>query len=255
MTSPARFALIPVLLVVAACAGTSTRDDGKSIMPSLHAILPTPFSLAAIVDGIPEGWRVYKLLRFKPLTQYEMVKDGNERVIKAHAVASASGIQQPVSVDLKEYPWAQWSWKVPKLIEGADNSTPGTGDAPARVVFTFEGGRDKLPAHEQLNYDLARAITGNQMPYATLMYIWEPNRPIGDVITHYNTTRVKMIVAGNSERDLSRWYRERVNVLEDYRRAFGEDPPRVNTVGVMSDSDNTGADVVAYFGDISFAAK
>jgi len=43
-----------------------------------------------------------------------------------------------------------------------------------------------------------------------------------------------------------------VNVLEDYRRAFGEEPPRVRSVGIMSDSDNTGERTVAYYGDISF---
>jgi len=43
-----------------------------------------------------------------------------------------------------------------------------------------------------------------------------------------------------------------VNVLEDYRRAFGEEPPRIRAVAVMSDSDNTGARTVAWYGDIRF---
>lgn len=251
MKRPARL-LLPSLVLLAACASL---PDLPSPMPSLHAMLPTPFSIAKTLDGIPGGWYVYRLLRFKPLTQYALVEDGGATVVRAQANSSVSGIQHNVSVDLHEYPIAAWSWKVPKLIEGADNTVPAAADAPARVVFTFEGGRDKLPAYEQLNYDLAKALTGNSMPYATLMYIWEPDRPIGEVITHHNTTRVKMIIAANSQRDLSLWYQERVNLFDDFRRAFGEDPPRVKTVGIMSDSDNTGTSVVAYFGDISFSAK
>ncbi|QJR13817.1 DUF3047 domain-containing protein [Usitatibacter palustris] len=251
MRRPARF-LVPVLVVLAAC---SSIPDMPSQMPSLHAMLPTPFSIATALDGIPGGWHVYKLLRFKPLTQYSLVEDGGAQVVRAQANSSVSGIRHQVSVDLHQYPIAAWRWKVPKLIEGADNTVPAVADAPARVIFTFEGGRDKLPGFEQLNYDLARALTGNEMPYATLMYIWEPDRPIGEIITHHNTTRVKMIIAANSQRELNRWYTERVNVLEDYRRAFHEDPPRVKSVGIMSDSDNTGTSVVAYFGDISFSAE
>jgi len=95
-------------------------------------------------------------------------------------------------------------------------------------------------------------MTGNELPYATIMYIWENHLPEGAVIEHHFSTRVKMIVAGSGRKDLGRWHEERVNVLEDFRRVFGEEPPRVRAVGIMSDSDNTGGHAVAYFGDIRF---
>jgi hypothetical protein len=103
-----------------------------------------------------------------------------------------------------------------------------------------------------MNFDLAKAMSGNDLPYATLMYIWENRLPEGAVIAHHFTSRIKMIVAGSGQNDLGAWHEERVNVLEDYRRAFGEEPPRIRAVGIMSDSDNTGARTVAWFGDIRF---
>lgn len=109
-----------------------------------------------------------------------------------------------------------------------------------------------MPAAEQINYDLALAIGGNRLPYATLMYIWENQLPVGSVIPHHLTGRIKMIVAGTGTDGVGAWREERVNLLQDYRRAFGEDPPRVKAVGIMSDSDNTGGVAVAYFGDIRF---
>jgi hypothetical protein len=45
---------------------------------------------------------------------------------------------------------------------------------------------------------------------------------------------------------------EERNVLEDYRKAFGEDPPLINGVAIMTDTDNTGESAVAYYGDIWF---
>ncbi len=246
MIRPAH-ATLAALALLAACASV------PKPLESLQALLPTPFSLSASLEGLPEGWKVYRLFRFKPLTAYALVTDGGTQVVHARATNSASGIQQQVSVNLNEYPMAEWRWKVPRLIENADNTQPAAADAPARVIFTFEGGRERLPAHERMNYDLAKALTGNSLPYATLMYIWEPNRDEGDIITHYNTSRVKMVVAGNASRDLSRWHEARVNVLEDFRRAFGEDPPRVKSVGIMTDSDNTGSSIEAFFGDIRFS--
>ena len=45
------------------------------------------------------------------------------------------------------------------------------------------------------------------------------------------------------------------NLLDDYRRAFGGDPPRVSGVAVMTDTDNTQESAIAYFGDIVFKAR
>jgi len=233
---------ILVLLALAACSGTPSRD----LLPAGETRLPSLFSLSAVIDGLPEGWKIYRLLRFKPLTQYAVVPEGGTNVVHAVAASSASGLNQQVSVDLREFPLAEWRWKVPKLIADADNSQP------ARVVFTFEGTREQLPDDEKLNYDLAKALTGNPLPYATLMYIWEPNRREGEIVTHHNSSRVKMVIAGNAERDLTRWHDAKVNVLEDFRRAFGEEPPRIKSVGIMSDSDNTGVSIEAFYGDIRF---
>jgi hypothetical protein len=242
------------LAAIAFLAACAVQPPARQTLET-GTLLPTPFAEARPIDASPAGWHTYKLLRFKRPTRFTFVKEGDDIVVHAHAASSVSGIQQNVSVDPQEFPYATWRWRVPRLIEEADNLVPALADSPARVVFTFEGGRERLPPEEQITYDLAYAITGNPLPYATLMYIWEPGRPVGEILTHYNSTRVKMVVAANAQRDLSRWHTERVNLLEDYRRAFGEDPPRVNTVGIMTDSDNTGTVVDAFYGDIRFLAK
>jgi hypothetical protein len=42
------------------------------------------------------------------------------------------------------------------------------------------------------------------------------------------------------------------NIVEDYRKAFGEEPPMISGVAIMTDTDNTGESVTAYYGDIRF---
>lgn len=239
-------ALSLVLLLLAGCASAPVSTTSEAD--------PHPFSALRPGEAI-SGWLPVRLMRLKKMTEYALVEVGGTTVVKAIANASASGLRHAVSVDLASMPWLQWTWRIPQLIEGANNTESHVEDSPARVILTFEGGRDKLPPEEQMNYDLALAMTGNRMPYATLMYIWENRLPEGTIITHHMTSRVKMVVAGSGTRDLNVWHGERHNVLADYRRAFGEDPPRVASVGIMSDSDNTGASITAYFGDIRFASK
>jgi hypothetical protein len=96
---------------------------------------------------------------------------------------------------------------------------------------------------------------GQEMPYATLMYIWENHLAEGAIIEHHHTSRIKMIVAGSGRQAVGDWKEQRVNLLADYRRAFGEDPPRVKAVGVLTDSDNTGARAEAFYGDIRFLQR
>ena len=52
-----------------------------------------------------------------------------------------------------------------------------------------------------------------------------------------------------------RWSSFRRNVLEDYRLAFGEEPGRIESVGVMTDADNTQSRARAVYGDITFVAE
>ena len=250
MIRPA-YAIVLASLLAAACA--SAPHAPETYVASGPD--PTPFSTASALDVLPPGWKPFRLNRFKKLTVYQLVPLEGTIAMQATADASASGLQFNTAVDPHEYPWLTWKWKVPQMNAAANNTISQVEDSPARIVVLFEGGRDKLPPSEQMNYDLALAMSGNELPYATLMYIWENRLPEGAVITHHFSSRIQMIVAGSGTKDLGVWHEERVNLFDDYRRAFGEDPPRVKSVGIMSDSDNTGARTIAWFGDIRFQRR
>jgi len=42
------------------------------------------------------------------------------------------------------------------------------------------------------------------------------------------------------------------NIVEDCRKAFGEEPPMISGVAIMTDTDNTGESATAHYGDIHF---
>jgi hypothetical protein len=210
------------------------------------------FSAEQPGETLPSGWRVWKLSGLKRPTEYSLVDHEGRTVILARSRAGASGLVFPITIDLREYPYLHWHWKVPALIQGADNTQRHTEDSPVRIVITFDGDRSKLPLGERLFADNFRLFTRQEFPYAILMYIWENRAPVGRVIGNLHTTRIKMIVADTGGEHLGKWRSETRNVYEDYKRAFGEEPPPVRSIGIMTDSDNTGVDAEAYYGDITF---
>jgi hypothetical protein len=64
-----------------------------------------------------------------------------------------------------------------------------------------------------------------------------------------------MIVVESGEAKLNAWVEEERNVLEDYRAAFSKEPPMIDAIMIMTDSDNTQESAISYFGDIVFKKK
>jgi hypothetical protein len=61
-----------------------------------------------------------------------------------------------------------------------------------------------------------------------------------------------MVVLRSGPQGVGTWMEEERNIYEDYRNAFGGEPPMINGVAIMTDTDNTKESAVAYFGDIVF---
>jgi hypothetical protein len=210
------------------------------------------FSKNAPGDELPQGWQKWTLSKFKKPTQYQLVALDGKTVVKASADDSASGLIHPLNVNARTYPLLSWRWKVTELIAKADNSRKQSEDSPVRMVVTFEGNLEQLSLSDRVFFDNVRLMTGQQMPYATLMYIWENRATRNSVIPNPHTSRVKMIVAESGRDKVGDWQEVTRNVYEDYRRAFGEEPGAVSAIAIMTDTDNTGANVHAYYGDIVF---
>jgi hypothetical protein len=179
------------------------------------------------------------------------VKDGGTVVVKAASHASASGITKEVRIDPKDYPIVRWRWKVEHLLEKGDVKTKEGDDYPARLYITFEYDPDKVSFGKKAKYKAGRLIFGD-IPIAAINYIWDARAPQGLFIDNAYTDFAKMIVVRSGPQGVGTWMEEERNISEDYRNAFGGEPPMINGVAIMSDTDNTKESAVAYFGDIVF---
>ena len=244
MSGP-RAAYAVIALMLCGCASVIER-------PAEPFAAVTPFSAAQRDGKLPGGWRPWQLSRLKKLTSYHLVDYNGTVVVKAMSAASASGLVHPLDIDPRESPFLQWRWKVPQLIEGANNTRRNAEDAPVRVILSFDGNIESLPLEERVFFDRIKAVTGYSMPYATLMYIWENQAPRGSIIANPHTSRIQMIVAESGSALTGTWKLEMQNVYEDYKRAFRAEPGRIKAIAIMTDTDNTGTSVEAYYGDIAF---
>jgi hypothetical protein len=236
--------------ILAGCAVAPTPPGDEIALPAVGR-----FSAAQPGDTLPSGWRVWQISGLKRPTEYRLVDYEGRTVVFARSRASASGLVFPISVDLKAFPYLHWHWKVPALIPGADNTRRHTEDSPVRIVVAFDGDKSRLPLADRIFADQFKLFTQQEFPYAILMYIWENRAPVDSIIENLHTSRIRMIVAESGPNGLGEWREVTRNLYEDYRRAFGEEPPPVRSVGIMTDSDNTGASAEAYYGDIVFQRR
>ena len=182
-----------------AIAAALLLSAGCSVMPEAPEVVALPqvrsFSSHPEGESLPPGWQPWVLSRFKRSTAYKLVNEQGRTVVRARAESSASGLIHPLKLDPQTYPVLHWHWKVEDLIQKADNTQKHLEDSPVRLVVSFGGDMDKLNIHDRMFFDNVRLLTGQQMPYATLMYIWENRAPRVTVIDNRHTSRIKMIVA------------------------------------------------------------
>lgn len=240
---------LAVLLVLAGCATQPIETPVQSDV--------TPFSRNSAGTPVPLDWQSLVISRAKPATLYETVFDPvmQRTVLRAHAKRACTGLKQRLDIDPVARPVVAWEWRVMHLIEGADNTDRHAEDSPVRLLLFFDGDRRGLPLRDQLALDLAQIASGVAPPYATLMYIWENRQPVGTVIESAYTGQVKMVVAGSGATMLGGWKRFERNYVDDYTNAFGQSPGRLIGVGILTDSDNTGAVVEAFYGDIRLLSR
>ena len=230
--------MVPLLLPPAVCA----QNDRPGIA----------FSTIEPATSLPTGWKNLPVAHGKAMTQYTLVDDGHTTVLRAVANRSASALMHEGNIDLDRTPVVTWRWKAETPIAGADNRVGSKEDAPARLVFLFDGDKSKLSFFDRARMDLAKRLGGEELPYATLMYIWSPTASPGTVIANPHTDRVQMIVVSGQSGDAGQWQSLRRNIVQDYEKVFHESPGRITGYGLLTDTDNTGTSARAWYGDIDF---
>lgn len=208
---------------------------------------PAAQSWAALGEGMP--WE-HQTFPGKAPTDFAVVQQEGRPALRAKASSSASMMRSKLRVEPADLGRMRFSWKVPQLIPQADFAVREADDGPVRVVLVFEGDRRKFSPRDAMLAELVHAVTGEEMPYATLMYVWCNRREAGEVVHNPRTSRIRKLVVESGSGNLNRWRDYERDIRADFEKAFGEAPGALVGVGVMTDSDNTRSDVQAWYGPL-----
>lgn len=244
---PQRLALrlaLPAVVAVLLSACSGPKMTAGTLAP-----VPTPLPRVFLPTD-KTGWEPL-VLPGKLRTAFRQVQHEGRQSLHAVALGSASMLRQRVSVEPAKLGMLTFDWQVAQLIEGADMRLPEREDAPSRLVLAFDGDRSQFSGRNALLNDLTRALTGEDMPYATLMYVWSNDLPVETVIVNPRTDRIRKIVVESGPSRLRQWLTYRRDVRADFERAFGESPGRLQGLAVMTDADNTQSQAQAWYGKIT----
>ncbi|MDD3813080.1 MAG: DUF3047 domain-containing protein [Desulfocapsaceae bacterium] len=183
-------------------------------------------------DGL-KGWEEKS---FSGKTDYQVVTEGTETVVKATSQAAASGLFKKQRIDLQRTPYLNWRWRVDQPLHGLDEQTKSGDDYGARVYVVVDGG---------LFFWKTKAIN----------YVWASSSPKGKSWPNAFAGKSAMMLALRSSTDkAASWYQEKRNVAADLKEFFGTEIRYIDAVAIMTDTDNSGQETIAYYGDIFFTS-
>lgn len=167
---------------------------------------------------------------FKGKTEYTL----EEGALKAHSVNGASGKIRKTSVDTHRYRILTWSWRIDHTLKREDIKAKSGDDFAARIYVVFP----------RTLFWRMRAIN----------YVWAAKMPKGSEAASPYTGNSVIVAVESGDEKAGKWVTEERNIYEDYRRIFGEEPPLLGGIAVMTDTDDTQDEATAWYGDLTLRA-
>jgi hypothetical protein len=181
-----------------------------------------------------DGWE-HKT--FKSETRYQLQTLDGVTVLKAESHNAGSGLFKEQHIDLDKTPMLNWSWRIANRLNGLNEQNKSGDDYAARIYVVVKGG---------LAFWQTKAIN----------YVWSSNTAKDTVWPNaFAGNHAMMLALRGPEAPLNVWHNEKRNVRTDLKKLFNEDLHSIDAVALMSDTDNSGGQVSAFYGDIWFSEE
>jgi Protein of unknown function (DUF3047) len=183
--------------------------------------------------GIPGEWK--EQTWGKPAYDLEIVSDNGQPVLHLRSKGDNSTISRELtgSVDLNQTPILEWRWKVMTLPTGGNACQKSTDDEAAQVYVAWVRSPEAVRSR----------IIG---------YVWDSTAPAGTICKSQKTATVTYVVLRSGSDELGKWITERRNVVEDFRKIYGEAPDNPTVLSLAIDSDDTRSNADSFIGPTVF---
>ncbi len=183
--------------------------------------------------GIPQGWKGQNW--GSPAYDLTIEEASPQKVLHLRSKNEGSTITKEIKgkVDLRQTPILEWRWKVVTLPKGGDSRRKETDDQAAQIYVAWPRFPEAVRSR----------IIG---------YVWDTTAPVGTIVKSQKTGTITYVVVRSGPAELGQWITEQRNVVEDFRKVYGEAPDNPGTVSVAIDSNDTGSTAESYVGEILF---
>ena len=169
-------------------------------------------------------------------TIYTIGSNENGNFLKAVADNAASGLGKEVKIDLNKTPFINITWKIEKNLDGIKENTKKGHDFAARVFAVKKTGATPLSN---------RAIN----------YVFSSNSEVGMSWPSPYTKKSIDNVLASTKNNFNEWITVKSNVKEDFKKFHDLDVDELDGLAIMSDTDNSKKEAIAYYQNIYFSAK
>lgn len=245
-----RWAVMISALFLASCASVTNTP------PTDEALDASPWAQASQLPKSGQGaiWR-HQAIGTRPPSIYTPDLHEGRPALKAESDRGDSLVHLPLAVEGEELGTLHFSWFVNALNPLSDLTDGQHDDAVARVILQFGGDRSHFSARDTMASDLLQALTGEPLPYATLVYVWDQRYPVGTIIPHRRTQRIKTMVIESGPKRLGHWADFERDVSADYFKAFGKTPQHLKGLALMTDANNTQQPTRVWYGPLVWRPK
>ena len=229
----------------------------------MSAVAQSLSPLVPLEGAAASTWRFVGFPKSKadiPPTRFEFADVQGERALKVSTRASYGTWVHDLN---KANPGRlQWHWRLDQPLMGgkgvADILTKAGDDAALKVCVMFDHPLDRVPFVESTLLRIARSVSGEDLPAATLCYVWDSVHPAGLQGPNPYTQRVRFITLQGKGALLAQWQTETRDVAADFAKLFADElpdgagVPKVRAVLIGADSDNTGAQSLGWVRDLQW---
>ncbi len=206
------------------------------LLSSLNVTLAEDVKVFEFTKDELSTLKVRKVRGAEAKTLYSLGNNEYGKFIRADANNSASGLGKEIKIDLIKTPFLNITWKVEKDLSGIDESSKKGHDYAARVFVVKKTGATPL-SNRAMNY------------------VFSSNK---DVNTYHPSPFTKKsidYVLSTTKENFNQWVTVKVNVRDHFKKFHGLDLDEISGVAIMSDSDNSKLNSIAYYQNIYFSSN
>tara|TARA_B110000444_G_C18818558_1_gene586483 strand:- start:1217 stop:1828 length:612 start_codon:yes stop_codon:yes gene_type:complete len=192
-----------------------------------------------VSDWSSNGFLDWRIQEFKGMTRYTLTDHSGYKVVQVKSENSASVLYKNIEININKTPIINWSWMASFFNETGLEKT--------------ESERTKLGDDFVLRIYVVASAGPLPWQKNSIVYVMARGEAVGNYWSNPFTNRAIIYVADNYNLLVGSWVTHKINIKTDFKRFFNQDVDTIEGVALMTDTDNSEAEALAYYGDIYFS--